>query len=44
MNNNDSLDYFGQSIKDALMIIVWTTFGTLLVVGTIISIALGVLK
>lgn len=38
--NKDDIDYFGQSIKDALMIVVWTSIATLLTVGTVLSIAL----
>lgn len=41
--NKDDIDYFGQSIRDAFMIVVWTSIATLLAVGTVLSIALRIL-
>ena len=42
--NKDDMDYFGQSIKDALLIIVWSSIITLLAVGTVLSIALNIVQ
>lgn len=40
--NKDDIEYFGQSVRDALTIIVWSSMITLLAVGTVLSIALSV--
>jgi hypothetical protein len=41
--HKDDIDYFGQSVRDALLMIVWTSIITLLAVGTVLSIALKVM-
>jgi hypothetical protein len=40
--NKDDIDYFGQSIRDALLMVVWSSIITLIAVGTVLSIALSV--
>jgi hypothetical protein len=40
MKNKDEYEYFTESIGEQLMLILWTSIGTLAVVGTILSVAM----
>lgn len=40
--NNDERNYFEQTLGEAMLTIVWTFVGTLMIVGTIMGIALWI--
>jgi hypothetical protein len=40
MTNKDEYEYFTESIGEQLMLMLWTGFGTLVLVGIILSVAL----
>jgi len=40
MTNKDEYEYFTESIGEQLMLMLWTSIGTLAVVGMILSVAM----
>jgi hypothetical protein len=40
MKNKDEYEYFTESVGEQLMLMLWTSIGTLAIVGMILSVAL----
>ena len=38
--DNDDYDYFAMSVRDSIGLIVWTSFFTIVIVGTMLALAL----
>lgn len=38
--DRDDIDYFGQSVRDSLIMVVWTMLGTITVFGLFLALAL----